>query len=136
MLTKTTYCQCGAMIKLTADSTKALDGAMAIWWREHQGDGHGPATRAQALAARERNEYEADNTNPPCPVCGAAMLQTRRGATLAKRGRAFVCPVDKAEKVVDERGHIVRKKDAIHGRGVRSWEASEVIFDPANTGIG
>lgn len=57
MATRTTYCQCGAMIKLTFDNVKALDGAMAIWWREHQGAGHGPATRAQALAGRERNEY-------------------------------------------------------------------------------
>jgi len=47
------------MIKLTTSSTsaKALDGAMAIWWSEHKGAGHGPATRAMALAARMRNEY-------------------------------------------------------------------------------
>jgi hypothetical protein len=45
------------MIKLTADNVKALDGVMAIWWCEHQGDGHGPATRAQSLAGRRRNEY-------------------------------------------------------------------------------
>ena len=61
--TRTTYCQCGAMIKLTTTSVKALDGAMAIWWREHQGDGHGPATRQQALAGRQRNEYHG-----PAPV--------------------------------------------------------------------
>ena len=63
MATKTTYCQCGAMIKLTADSVKALDGVMAIWWSEHQGPDHGPATRAQGLAARDRNEYHG-----PAPV--------------------------------------------------------------------
>lgn len=59
MPTRTTYCQCGAMIKLTTTSTnaKTLDGAMKIWWAEHKGDGHGPATRAQALAGRKRNEY-------------------------------------------------------------------------------
>lgn len=58
MPTRTTYCQCGAMIKLTADTAKALDGAMAIWWREHQGDGHGPATRAMALQARAAEEKQ------------------------------------------------------------------------------
>ena len=56
MPTRTTYCLCGSMIKLTTTNAKALDGAMAIWWREHQGDGHGPATRQQALAGRRRNE--------------------------------------------------------------------------------
>ena len=45
------------MIKLTVETKRALDVAMNIWWRKHQGDGHGPATRAQALAGRERNEY-------------------------------------------------------------------------------
>ena len=59
MATRTTYCQCGAMIKLTIDNVKMLDGAMNIWWRSHQGAGHGPATRAQALAARESNQYSS-----------------------------------------------------------------------------
>lgn len=58
MPTRTTYCQCGAMIKLTWPSTKALDGVMAIWWREHQGDGHGPATRAEALRTRAAEEQQ------------------------------------------------------------------------------
>jgi hypothetical protein len=47
------------MIKLTIDNVKMLDGAMNIWWRSHQGAGHGPATRAQALAARESNQYSS-----------------------------------------------------------------------------
>ncbi len=66
MAVRTTYCQCGAMIKLTADSATVLDGAMSIWWHEHQGDGHGPATRQQALAARERNE-DMHHAPPPNP---------------------------------------------------------------------
>lgn len=53
MPTKTTHCTCGSSIKLTAASQKALDGVMALWWREHQGDGHGPATAAQARKARD-----------------------------------------------------------------------------------
>lgn len=51
MPTRTTYCQCGAMIKLTCPR-KAQEGVMAIWWSVHQGDGHGPATRAVALRTR------------------------------------------------------------------------------------
>jgi hypothetical protein len=63
MVSRTTYCLCGSSIKLTCSNIKSLDGAMAIWWSEHQGDGHGPATRAQALAGRQRNEYRG-----PAPV--------------------------------------------------------------------
>lgn len=66
MPTKTTYCLCGSMIKLMATSAKALNGAMAIWWSEHQGDGHGPATRQQALAGRRRNE----TSSTPLPEQG------------------------------------------------------------------
>jgi len=57
MATRITYCQCGARVKLTIDNVKVMDGVMAIWWREHQGAGHGPATRAEAQAGRDRNEY-------------------------------------------------------------------------------
>jgi len=45
------------MIKLTAANADALIGALIIWWRGHHGEGHGPATRQQALAGRRRNEY-------------------------------------------------------------------------------
>jgi hypothetical protein len=45
------------------DNAKHIDGAMAIWWSEHQGEGHGPATRQQALAGRRSNEYHG-----PAPV--------------------------------------------------------------------
>lgn len=67
MAVRTTYCQCGAMIKLNAPSAKMLDAAMAIWWRDHQGDGHGPATRAEALRARAAEEQQQ-----------AALLRLRR----------------------------------------------------------
>lgn len=54
MPTKMTYCLCGSTIKLTTVSQMTLDGVMFLWWREHQGDGHGPATAAQARRARDR----------------------------------------------------------------------------------
>lgn len=76
MATRTTYCQCGAMIKLTTDSRQAMEGAMSIWWREHMGDGHGPATKAQALAGRRRNEYHGPApADAACPVCGGVDSQ-------------------------------------------------------------
>lgn len=55
MPTKQACCQCGSTIKLTATSQKALDGAMAIWWGGHQGEGHGPATSAEARRARDKS---------------------------------------------------------------------------------
>jgi hypothetical protein len=33
----------------------------------------------------------ATMTTTTCETCGAAMRQTRRGATLAKRGPSYVC---------------------------------------------
>jgi hypothetical protein len=62
----------------------------------------------------------------PCPICGRAMRQTRRGATLARRGPSYICPVDEAETTQDERGHYHRAAGAIHGAGVRAWQEWEL----------
>ena len=63
---------------------------------------------------------------PECPVCGAEMRQTRRGATLKKRGPSYVCPVNEAEIVVNEYGHRMLRSDAIHVQGLRTWSMDEL----------
>jgi hydrogenase maturation factor len=63
---------------------------------------------------------------PHCPVCGATMRQTRRGATLQKRGPAYVCPVDEAETVPDAEGRLSRVPDAKHAQSRRVYEAHEL----------
>lgn len=60
-----------------------------------------------------------------CPVCGAEMRQTRRGATLRKRGPAYICPADEAETYTDERGHLKRVADAKHSPPRRVWSEGE-----------
>lgn len=65
------------------------------------------------------------STLPPCPICGATMRQTRRGATLRKRGPAYVCPVDEAEVQADARGHLARLAGAQHAY-TRVYEAHEL----------
>lgn len=62
---------------------------------------------------------------PTCPVCGTAMRQTRRGATLAKRGPAYVCPTNEGELVRDERGHLHMIEGAQHD-GLRTWTLDEL----------
>ena len=62
------------------------------------------------------------NTSAICPDCGAPMRQTRRGATLAKRGPAYVCP--RAEAA---RGK--RTSDDPHAY-VRSWTPDELSARP------
>jgi hypothetical protein len=59
-----------------------------------------------------------------CPECGAQMRQTRRGATLRKRGPVFVCPRAEAEWTRDERGHFIRVPGGIHA-SIRSWQLEE-----------
>jgi len=51
-----------------------------------------------------------------CPVCGAEMRQIRRGATLERRGPAYVCPQAEKEVFRDERGHLRRVAGAAHDR--------------------
>jgi len=53
-------------------------------------------------------------TTPRCPDCGAAMRQIRRGATLAKRGPAYVCTVSEAERKQDASGRLYREPGAKH----------------------
>ena len=59
-------------------------------------------------------------TTPICPVCGAYMKQLRRGATLARRGPIYLCPVDDSETTIDERGNLRRPRcntrPGAHGR--------------------
>jgi hypothetical protein len=62
---------------------------------------------------------------PPCPVCGARMRQTRRGATLARRGPAYVCPVDESEICRDTLGHPGRCAGARHA-WLRVWYPEEL----------
>jgi len=61
-----------------------------------------------------------------CPECGAEMKQIRRGATLKKRGPAYLCPVGEAEVVKDDRGHLVTVPDAKHKFSRRVWGEGEV----------
>jgi len=62
-----------------------------------------------------------------CPVCGALMFQSRTGATLAKNGPIYVCPVAVAEVTKDSRGHLKRKRGAKHST-TRSWTPDELLY--------
>lgn len=66
-----------------------------------------------------------------CPVCGLEMRQTRRGATLKKRGPSYVCPLDEAETWKDERGHLHRfaPENRVHGPSVRSWSEADLRLE-------
>jgi hypothetical protein len=59
-----------------------------------------------------------------CPICGAAMRKTGRGATLKKHGPKYICPVSEAEVIKDERGHLHMVPNAKHPyvRVWREWE--------------
>lgn len=59
MMKKTRYCLCGASIHVADESKEAVAGALAIWQKEHTGDGHGPATAFQARRARIKNDEQA-----------------------------------------------------------------------------
>lgn len=65
------------------------------------------------------NTYGITDT-PPCPECGAAMDQVRRGASLRKRGTAFVCPVARNEHRLN-----VPKDDRKH-KFVAAWLPEEL----------
>jgi len=82
---------------------------------------------------RQRRRYEnvcvgveMQDRNVLCPICGLPMRQTRRGATLKKRGPSYICPKDEAETWTDERGHMHRIPESTHKPSLRIWEASEV----------
>lgn len=64
--------------------------------------------------------------NVLCPVCGLPMRQTRRGATLRKRGPSYICPKDEAETWKDEKGHLHRIPESSHKQALRIYEASEL----------
>ena len=60
-----------------------------------------------------------------CPICQSEMRQIRRGATLARRGPCYVCPIDEAEQTTDTEGNIKRAPDALHP-WLRAWEEWEL----------
>lgn len=66
-----------------------------------------------------------------CPVCGAEMLQTRRGATLKKRGPSYVCPVNVDDILVDEDGRRTLRPGALH-TGIRQYTEEELLNPDAN----
>lgn len=67
-------------------------------------------------------------TRPACPECGAAMRQTRRGATLAKRGPSYLCPINESELVPDERYQDGRRRrvDGSQHAYLRVWQEWEL----------
>lgn len=71
-------------------------------------------------------EIRRQQTAPRCPVCGMPMYQTRRGATLRKRGPAWLCPKDEAETWTDENGRRHRLSESQHKPARRVWEAHEL----------
>jgi hypothetical protein len=64
--------------------------------------------------------------NVLCPVCGLPMRQTRRGATLKKRGPSYICPKDEAETWKDDNGHLHRIPESIHKQALRVWSLDEL----------
>ena len=68
----------------------------------------------------------ANSPDPRCPICGQVMRQTRRGATLAKRGPAWLCPKDEAETWIDETGRRHRFPDSPHKPPRRIWSPEEL----------
>ena len=63
---------------------------------------------------------------PRSPVCGQIMGQIRRGATLKKRGPAYLCPKDEAETWTDETGRRHRFPESQHNPPCRVWTAEEL----------
>lgn len=52
------YCLCGATASASSDVRSFAEGVIELFDQFHQGDGHGPATPAQARAARRRAETQ------------------------------------------------------------------------------
>jgi len=88
------------------------------------GDSLAESELSNASGAAYARPIRCYMANPLCPVCKTEMRQTRRGATLAKRGPCYVCPADEAEVHKDERGHLYRV--GVHLAGVRAWEPHEL----------
>ena len=102
-------------------SQEVIDEAVADWVR------YAPARAKGYISAKI--ETPTDNT-PRCPVCGMVMYQTRRGATLAKRGPAYLCPKDEAETWTDETGRRHRLSESQHKPARRVWELAELEAIP------
>lgn len=89
--------------------------------------GYGESTVRAVWARLRAHQPQAEiPALVPCPACGCAMRQTRRGATLRKRGPAYVCPIDEGEVGRDDSGRRYRRAGAAHGPGVRVWELGEI----------
>lgn len=53
------YCLCGASLAVRSHPSNTAHDLAAQFTIQHQGDGHGPATAAQASRARAREEAAA-----------------------------------------------------------------------------
>jgi len=65
-------------------------------------------------------------TDYRCPICDQPMRQLRKGATLNRRGPAYICPLDEAETWADENGHLHRFENATHHPPKRVWSEDEL----------
>jgi len=61
------------------------------------------------------------------------MRQTRRGATLKKRGPSYICPKDEAETWKDDQNNLHRFPDSTHGQASRVWEAAELSLEQTSS---
>ena len=65
-----------------------------------------------------------------CPICRTSMIQTRRAATLTKRGPAYYCPAGDAEidrvEVAPGRFHLIARPDRQHENPSRVWAGWEL----------
>lgn len=52
------YCACGS-IRRQIDPVRLVRATLADWLPQHQGDGHGPASKADAVAEREARREAA-----------------------------------------------------------------------------
>jgi hypothetical protein len=57
----TRYCRCGASMRGSVTPPAAARRVVALFDEFHTGEGHGPATAAQAAAARRREERQLIN---------------------------------------------------------------------------
>lgn len=53
------YCLCGSTAIASSNLRSFAEGVIELFDQFHQGDGHGPATPAQARAARRRADRDA-----------------------------------------------------------------------------
>lgn len=57
-LTATRYCLCGASLTVRSSPASVADHVLGCFDNLHLGDGHGPASQAQAARARRKAEQE------------------------------------------------------------------------------